>query len=291
MGALLAAPNVGQAQGLVAMVNGEPITSYDVEQRIRLERVVGRRTITRAQAIDILIDDAVKISEGRRLGMRLNDAFLEDSLARLAANNRQTQSQFEETLRRSGIETATMKQQIRVNTIWSEVVRNRLRFASPTNSEVEAALSEKDREGGTRVVDYKLQSIIFVVARDGGAGAISQRERDARAATARFDGCDDGIPAMRALRDVAVREPVTRSSAQMSDQLRNMVEKIPVGRTTQPFRSEQGIEVIAVCSRSDRVDNITARNQVEARLRERQSTAQAEALLKELRAKATIERR
>jgi peptidyl-prolyl cis-trans isomerase SurA len=283
--------SIGQAQGLVAVVNGEPITSYDVDQRIKLERVVGRRTITRAQAIDGLIDDAVKISEGRRLGMRLNDAFLEDSLSKLATNNRQTQGQFEETLRRAGVDPATMKQQIRVNTIWSEVVRNRLRFAAPTNSEVEAALSEKDREGGTRVVDYKLQSIIFVVQRDGGANSVANRERDARAATARFDGCDAGIAAMRELRDVAVREPVTRSSAQMSDQLRTLVEKVPVGRTTAPFRSEQGVEVIAVCSRSDRVDNISARNQVEARLRERQSTAQAEALLKELRSKATIERR
>src|ERR1700757_4385750 len=49
------------AQSVAVMVNGEPITDYDIEQRSKLLFLSTHKKPTRQEVIDELIDDKVKI--------------------------------------------------------------------------------------------------------------------------------------------------------------------------------------------------------------------------------------
>jgi peptidyl-prolyl cis-trans isomerase SurA len=277
------------AQSVVMTVNGESITSYEIDQRMRLGRLE-RRNLTRQQATELLIEDKVKITEARRQGMRLNESFVEDSFARFAGNARQTPAQFEQILKQNGIDPETLKARIRADTLWSELSRQRSRMGGlVTTQEIEAELAERVRRGDTKVVEYTLLPVVFVVTRD--AGGVAARERDARAAQSRFTSCEEGAAMLRSLRDVAVRDEVVRSTEGMGEPLRKLLERTPVGRATAPFRTEQGIEMLAVCGKTERSDTLNVRRVVEQELTEKRAQERSAGFLKELRARAVIERR
>ena len=56
------------AQTVAVMVNGEPITAYDIDQRSKLN-VLSHKATTRQQVIDELIDEKVKIKEAKKFGV------------------------------------------------------------------------------------------------------------------------------------------------------------------------------------------------------------------------------
>lgn len=61
-------------RGVVAVVNDEPITSFDVDQRIKLTSVLGSgKKLTRKEALELLINDVLKRSETARLKATLSD--------------------------------------------------------------------------------------------------------------------------------------------------------------------------------------------------------------------------
>ena len=76
-----------------------------------------------------------------------------------------------------------------------------------------------------------------------------------------FKGCNESVPGVRAMRDVAVRDQVVRSSADLPDNLRKVLDSVPVGELTPPEVTRHGIEMFAVCSRNETKSNTPGRTQ------------------------------
>ncbi len=275
------------AQSSIATVNGEPITNRDVEQRMKVSSALFRQPLSRPAALQELIDDRVKLSEGRRLGMRMTPAGLEDSMSRLATSVRQSPAQFEQSLAKAGIDSEAVKAKISAQAIWTELLRQRARSQNISNAELNAELERRAAKGDAKVIDYVIRQVVFVVPAGSNPG---QRERDASAARGRFTDCDAGVDYMRTLRDVAVKERIGRSSVDLSKPTQDLLAKTPVGRLTAPFRSEQGIEMIAVCEKNERQDNMVLRNQIEQEMMQKRAEGTSSGYLNELRAKAEIRR-
>jgi peptidyl-prolyl cis-trans isomerase SurA len=95
---------------------------------------------------------------------------------------------------------------------------------------------------------------------------IEARMRDAEALRSRFEDCQNGFAIARSMRDVAVRDPVRRSSADLPDNLREVLNSTPVGKLTKPEVTAQGVAVFAVCEKSqnptDTPEKRAARNQL-----------------------------
>jgi peptidyl-prolyl cis-trans isomerase SurA len=282
----LSAPASAVAQSVIT-VNGEPITSRDIEQRMKVSALVFRQPLSRDAAIKELIDDQVKLQEGRRLGMRVTPQGLEEALGRLAAAARQTSVQFEQNLIRAGIEPEQVKARLNAQIVWGELLRQRSRSGSISNAELNAELERRTANGEARVTDFVVRQVIFVVPSGSAPG---QREREAAAARGRFTDCESGVEYMRSLRDVAVKERIGRTSSELSKPMVDLLNKTPIGRLTPPFRSEQGIEMLAVCERNERTDNIQLRNQIEQELLAKRTEGTAAQFLNELRAKVEIRR-
>src|ERR1044072_4947341 len=62
-------PSPSRAQNIVLMVNGEPITDFDIEQRSKLDQLTTQKTPSRQDVINTLIDDKLKIKEGKKYGV------------------------------------------------------------------------------------------------------------------------------------------------------------------------------------------------------------------------------
>ncbi|MGL4242396.1 MAG: peptidylprolyl isomerase [Beijerinckiaceae bacterium] len=280
------APASAQRSG-VATVNGESITSRDIDQRVRVSAQLFRKPISREAALQELIDDKVKSFEARRLGMRVTDSHQNDMMNRFAASVRQQPTEFEQNLARAGIESEAVRAKISAEAIWNELLRVRGRNSNISNAELNAELEKRMAQGGAKVTDYVIRQIVFVVPPGSSLGA---RERDANAARPRFTDCESGVEYMRGLRDVAVKERIGRTSADLSKQTQDLLAKTPVGRLTPPFRTDQGVEMVAVCERNERQDATRLRNEIEQELLQKRSQGSSQQYLNELRAKVDIRR-
>jgi peptidyl-prolyl cis-trans isomerase SurA len=275
------------AQSNVAFVNGEPITSRQVEQRMKVSGSLFRKPLSREAAIQELIDDRVKITEGKRLGMRVTPAALEELMQRFASNNRQSPAQFEQNLVRAGIDPDAVREKLTGEVVWTELLRIRARTNNISNAELNAELDRRVAKGESKVTDYVVRQVVFVVPAGVNPG---QREREANASRGRFTDCDSGVEYMRTLRDVAIKERIGRTSTDLSKGTADLLAKTPVGRLTAPFRTEQGIEMLAVCEKNEREDKLILRNKIEQEMMAKTTNSSSAQFLNELKSKVQISR-
>ena len=279
------------AQTVLAFVNGEPITSVDVEHRIRIMQVLARTGLTQKQALEQLIDDRLKIIEARRIGYRLKDDNIEDRMSSIAMQNNQTLPEFIANLSRAGVDTQAFKLKLRADYSWELALSQKGKAAAAVgaDSEVREVYQKKLNEGAAKVTDYVIVTVIFVVPRTG--EGVGQREREAQAARGAFSSCETGIDDLRKLRDVAIRAPVKRSSNQIPPQLNKIFADTPVGRMSPPMRTTQGIELYAVCEKIERIDQSAVRTTAEQEVASKRNATLAEGYLKNLRKTAVIQYR
>ncbi|MBY0611021.1 MAG: SurA N-terminal domain-containing protein [Beijerinckiaceae bacterium] len=289
----LCQPQAASAQAIAVFVNGEPVTTFDIEQRMRMAQRLDRKPMSRQQALDESINDRIKTQEARRIGYRISDDDVNQQFAKFAQGVRQTVPQFEQSLRQSGIEPTALKARTRADIAWATIIQQRLRRgAAITNSEVDQAAQEKSQKTGAKTTEYSIQQVVFVVPAGSGIGVVQRRQKEAAAAKGLFKGCDTGgFSAFRNIPDIAIKDPINRSSDSLTEAANAMLSKTPVGGLAGPLTTEQGVELIAVCNRVERTDISNVRTSVENELFTRKSTAESERLLKELRSKAAIERR
>jgi peptidyl-prolyl cis-trans isomerase SurA len=277
--------SAAQAQSVVAFVNNQPITSFDVQQRIRLAAMTQGKRLNAKSALNDLIDDQVKIIEARRVGYRVTEDGVDNEFTRLAKSNRQTVLQFSDSLRQAGLQPDMLRDNIRANLAWEALLRDRSKLGSHiTRSEVESAVKEKGSE--IEITQYELVQVLFIVPQ-GGKNASSSL-RAANAARSRFTSCETGFDELRTMQDVAVRETVIRSSADLAKQASQILDKTPVGRMTPPTMTPQGYEVIAVCGKKTVSNPAYDRSNVAAALTEKKFAANSKEYLESLRKKVQI---
>jgi peptidyl-prolyl cis-trans isomerase SurA len=294
LAALAAATSVGPvaAQQVVVVVNGDPITAYDIEQRIKLIQISTQKTPTRQETIDELIDERLKIQLLRRFAIEGMDTDVDNAFANMARRMRMTPQQFTEQLGRSGVAPGTLKSRIKADITWSNVIRGRYQSSMQiSEKEVLAKLESRNPDQKSAPsYDYTLRPILLLVPRGSPDSMRDARRKEAEALRARFQGCEEGIQLARSLRDVAVRAPVTRSSADLPPALREILEKTEIGKLTSPEVTQQGIEVYALCGKKPAAsDNAIGRREVREELFSAQFQTHSKRYLKELRSQAMIE--
>ncbi len=83
----------------------------------------------------------------------------------------------------------------------------------------------------------------------------------------------------RGLRDVAVRDPITKTSADLAPALRDILDKTQVGRLTDPEVTTQGVELFAVCAKKETKVNSAAKREVQNKLFADQFASHSKSLL------------
>jgi len=71
---LLAVPAAGRAQEVVALVDGQPITALDIEQRAKFIQMSTQKAPSRKVVLDGLIDEILEIREARKFNINVPDA-------------------------------------------------------------------------------------------------------------------------------------------------------------------------------------------------------------------------
>ncbi|MFO1185038.1 MAG: SurA N-terminal domain-containing protein [Bauldia sp.] len=289
--ALAALSGAGPANAdtvIKVIVNGLPVTSYDIEQRVALNELTGRPGGTK-EATEELINEAIQRTEASRVGLTIPDAQIDAGFATIAGRVRLTPEQLTQALTGRGISPSTLKTQIRAQMIWQELAQDHIRRAAKVkSSDVSAALLAKGDNDKLTINQYTLQQIIFVLPKNPSEELISQRRRDAEQFRARFAGCDKSVDLAKSFKDVAVKDTGRRDSTQLSGALGDAIKKTRAGGLTDVSPTNQGLEMYAVCKIAQVQSTSGARAEIENRLLVAQSEDIGKDYLKELRARAVI---
>src|SRR5438132_8783503 len=97
------------AQQVVVIVNGEPITALDIEQRAKLNQLSTHKVATRQEVLDELINEKLKVREAKKWGLEIPSSEIDTAYASVASRMRLTPEQLTEQLAKSGVNASTLK--------------------------------------------------------------------------------------------------------------------------------------------------------------------------------------
>jgi peptidyl-prolyl cis-trans isomerase SurA len=276
---------------VVVVANGSPITAYDIEQRIKLIATSTHKTPTRQEIIQDLIDDRIKITKAKSYGFEVPDTEVEQAFANMAKNQHLSPQQFAQLLERSGISPTTIKARVRAELTWTQLVRGRYSASLEIGeAEISKALSERnDSQGDVAGYLYTLYPVIVLIPTGSSAAVMEAKRREAENLRSRFVSCNEGLAFSRALRDVAVREPISRSTADLAPQLRELLGSIQVGRLTTPEPTAQGLQMFALCDKKESKTDSPLKREVRQELFAKRFEIESKRFLDEIRKSAMIE--
>jgi parvulin-like peptidyl-prolyl isomerase len=205
---VLVAGGSAMAQTVVVFVNGDPITAIDIEHRSKFLVLTGQKAVSRQEVLDQLIDEILKVREGRRWGIDISNAEVDASYARMARGMNQSGEQLTQSLAQKGIGAGTLKSRIRADMVWQQLVRDQ----------------------------------------------------------------------------------VIRSSADLPDNHRKILDSVPVGELTPPEVTRHGVEMFAVCSRNETKTDTPIRKKTREALMTKRFEEESKKYLRLLRKNAMIER-
>jgi peptidyl-prolyl cis-trans isomerase SurA len=290
--AAAAAPSTARAQQVVLIVNGDVITAYDVEQRMKFVQLSTRKPGVRNEVIDELIDDKLKVQFGRRYKIEIPDSDVDTQFADMGHRMHMTPEQLTQALAQGGVDASTLKAKIRSDTVWQNIVRGKYQgdFQIREKDVLAALQTDKPDEKSQVGYEYRLRPILFLVPH-GAAPLTEARQKDAEALRTRFTDCDTGLKYARTLRDVAVRDVIVKSSSDLPQVLRDVLDKTEIGHLTAPEVTPQGVELFALCERKETKEDTPEKRQVREKIFSEKFQAKAKQLLRELRKQAMIERK
>ncbi|MGB9365588.1 MAG: peptidylprolyl isomerase [Xanthobacteraceae bacterium] len=274
---------------VVAIVGGEPITEVDIKQRTRLVELSTQKKPSRQEALDDLIDDKLKVQLSKRYIAEVPKRDIETAFANMARRAGMTPAQFAKSTSSQGVSAEALKARIHADFVWSQIIRGKFQGSLQVgDKEVEVKMQGANNQEPTNY-EYKLRPVLFLVPRGAAPAALEARKKDAEALRARFQSCEDGLRTAMALPDVAVRETITRQAADLGEAQRKVLNDTPVGRLTPPDFTPQGVEVFAVCSKTDAKGDNPAKRKVRDEMYNERYQAASKKFLKELRSQALIE--
>src|SRR5262245_55010624 len=122
LAAFSAAPPVAGAQGVAVLVNGDPISDFDIEQRSKLMQVSGQKPASRQQVIDDLINEKLKIGVLKRYTIPDIDKDVDNAMINMARRMRQTPREFSDQLAKQGVMADTLKSRMKADIVWNQII-------------------------------------------------------------------------------------------------------------------------------------------------------------------------
>jgi len=281
-----------QAETIVVMVNGEPITDYDIEQRTKLNFLSTHKQQTRQEILNELIDEKVKIKEGKKYGVEPTATDIDQSFAGMGSRMRLNSEQLTKSLESQGVRPETLKARIKAEIVWTSLVRGRYKESLIVSDKdvaaaVAAAGGEATEQG--QAFEYKMQPIVLIVSNSSNQGAMEARQKEAEVLRGRVQTCVDANNVLRTTANAVIKEIVVKTSADIPPNLRKLLDDTPIGHLTPPEATRQGIQMVALCSRTPTTIDTPKKREVKEQMYTKKYEATSKAYLQQVRKAAMIE--
>jgi peptidyl-prolyl cis-trans isomerase SurA len=283
-----------RAQTVAVMVNGEPITDFDIEQRSKLDLLSTHKQPSREDVVKELIDEKLKIREAKKFGVDPGVSDIDQAYGQMSSRMRITPEQLTKSLESQGIRPDTLKARIKTDMVWGSLVRGRYKERLQVGEkDVEAAVKAEggDETQQADAFEYRMQPVVLIVPHGSAQSAIELRQKDAETLRARIETCEQANQYFQSMPNAAIRETVIRTSADIPANLRKVLDDTPIGHLTPPEITKQGIEMVALCDRKPTTIDTPKRKEMRDKMYEQKYETTSKNYLQELRKGAMIEYR
>jgi peptidyl-prolyl cis-trans isomerase SurA len=250
-------PASALTENVVASVNDDVITNYDILQRMRLLVVTAGIQPTRNDlpelqryALSALIDEHLELQELKRLekdqkeSIIATDSVVDDVIGDMAKQAHMTSDQFLASLAQQGIGADTLRSQLRIQTSWSDYIRgrfgSRLRVGEDQIKAFEARTAAEANKP-----KYQL-SEIFIDAEK--AGGMSQANDEANQLTSQLH---QGAPFQGVARQFSNAATAANggdagwvTAGELDPEVRKAIEDMRPGTLSAPIQVRDGVFLI-----------------------------------------------
>lgn len=296
--AWLAGPAAAQSQRLMVVVNDQPITDYDIEQRMRLNQVLGNARGSEAQqrkeALQELIDDVIKKAEAKRSNIEPDDRQINEAIEKMARNIGTTVEGLSASLKSKGVALSSLRQYVKATIAFNWIANRNYNISVKVDpGEIDrrfASLSSDPRF--KPVLVYEIQEIALPVEEttESMAGQLFYaRAIEAQQIIQRYRGCDSAKAAASGIFNVQISRTVQAPADQLPKDMKEALDKTGPGKILGPMRSSRGIQLIGFCGRRNIEPPKPTREMVESMLMSEKYQMAAQRILRELRRSAFID--
>jgi peptidyl-prolyl cis-trans isomerase SurA len=286
---------LAQEVAIKVLVNDEPISDYDISQRERFLALTTQKQPSpelKKQATDLLIDERLQLQEGKKLGFTPDEDDVNKILSDMAGKNHLDAKGLSDALAHAGVNVKTLKDRIRAQLVWQDVVRRKFRQEVQIGDvDVDRALSESGDQGGEAQTTMQLRQVKFALPRNADQRTIAARLASAEALRAKFSNCANVTDLAKNVDGATIKTLQDQQTNALTQPARLLVMNAKVGQMTPPTLSPSGIELYAVCGKVSVRGDAKLREQTEHKLMNDEMMIRAERLLRDLRQDAFIEYR
>jgi peptidyl-prolyl cis-trans isomerase SurA len=290
---------VAQEVSIKVLVNDDPISDYDIDQRERFLVVTTQQQPSadlKKQATDLLIDERLQMQQARKLGITPDDDDMMKILSDMAQKNNLTVDGLTTALGKAGINIKTLKDRIRAQLAWQAVVRQKFRH-DVGDADVDKALAQAGTSAGqegtatSAAPALQLRQVKFEIPAGADQKTIAGRLAAAEALRARFDNCSNVGDLTKGIEGASIKSLADQQPASLAQPARLLVMSAKVGQMTPPTLTQSAVEIYAVCGKRTVVGDDKLREDTQRKLMNQEMMIRAERLLRDLRQDAFIEYR
>ena len=256
----LGSPGFAQESTLIATVNDHPVTTFDIDQRIKLLEILGQKGGFDRHVIgNNLIDDVVKIDEAHRNHIDPTDKDIDERLAGMAKNMKTDMTGLQEKLSKQGVTLSSFRQYVaaqmsfnhllgakfkeKVQVDPGEVDKKFNEVTSDIKGKVAKIMADPRRQA---ITVYQIVQIDFPVeAQD--PQLLQSRAIEAGQFAQKFKGCASARAAASGIFNVKIGKQIEADARKLPKPLKDALDAKGVGHAIGPIRGPKGIQAIGFC--------------------------------------------
>ncbi len=283
-------------QSVIVTVNDQPITSYDIEQRLRLWQLLGssKKDASRKQALQSLIDDIIKITAAKTNKVEASEDMVNAHLERMAKGMQTDIKGLAAKLKKQGISINALKQFASAQISFNRLLLSLYKVDVTVDpAEVDKAIEKFSSDPRLKPVTvYQLMEIELPVEKSD--PSMQQQLMYARAMEAeqikqRFKGCANPRAATEGVYNTIVKKPMEVDASKIPPQLKQVLDKAGPGRLVGPALQGASVQLIAFCGRQNIAPQKPSRQQVESILENKKYDGYEQRYMRDLRRTAFID--
>ncbi len=238
---------------IVAIVNGDAITSGDVENRARMFALsTGLPTTNdvlerlKSQIANQLVDERLRLQEAQRRKIVVPDKQIAGAVREIENRNNMADGALRQKLAGMGVSLRTLIDQIRAQLAWTQVLREQLADkVNVSDSEVDEQMRLHERQIGK--LEYRVGEI-FIPVDDPVNIADARRFAETVIGELRSGAAFAAVAAQFSQTQTALEggELGWIQPYQLDPQVARMIPEMPVGAISNPVKVPGGFDVITV---------------------------------------------
>lgn len=249
---------------------------------------------TRDKAVDELIEETLMLQEAKRHKVSVSESEIDERLSQMAKSGDEDRSleEFLGAFRQQGVDPETIRQKIRAQIAWRDVIRKLYGFRIASLVGTSAGEEQATRTDANNTV-FDVRRLRIPASTGSGQAAVARAYVRGQVVRKQFSSCGDLNALAQRVGGAKVERHAGKKAAFFPRDARPMLIKADQGQMLPPVISSDSIDLYAVCGKkapqSEDEDDSATQSQSDRRQQEFQIYARRH--LKDLRQDALIERR